>query len=280
MSPLLEAVRKRARTAGGRISAVVLDADGSEVLAISPDEPLRAASVIKLPLVMTVFLGRREGIDLDERVAIGTRVAGSGVLSHLPGVADMTLRDLAAIALTVSDNTAANRLIDRVGIERVNERLDEWGCPTTRLRRAMYDLEAKARGLDNVMSARETASLLRRVLAGANEGDARLAELFALLSWNSDRTRLGRYLPSGVALAHKDGWDTAPRIDNDAGIVRAAAAAGSPPADPGPGVIAVGLTNDVDTREARSFLGLLGLAAAEIAGADIGTLPSEVTRSA
>jgi beta-lactamase class A len=279
VSPLIEAVHERARTAGGRISVVVLDADGSEVLAISPDEPMRAASVIKLPLVMTLFLGSREGIDLDERVSVGTRVAGSGVLSDLPGVTDMTLRDLASITLTVSDNTAANRLIDRVGIERVNERLDEWGCGTTRLRRAMYDLEAKARGLENVMSARETASLLRRVLDGANEGDAALARLFALLSWNSDRTRLGRYLPPGVALAHKDGWDTAPWVDNDAGIVRAAAA-GSPPAAPGPGVVVVGFTNEIDTREARSLLGLLGLAAAELAGADIGTLPSEVVGSA
>lgn len=279
MGPLIGAVRERARTAGGRISAVVLDAGGSEVLAISPDEPMRAASVIKLPLVMTLFLGSGEGIDLEERVAVGTRVAGSGVLSHLPGVADMTLRDLAAITLTVSDNTAANRIIDSVGIDRVNERLDEWGCATTRLRRAMYDLEARARGLENVMSARETASLLRRVLEGANAGDGGLARLFALLSWNSDRTRLGRYLPAGVALAHKDGWDTAPRIDNDAGIVRAAAA-GSPPEAPGSGVVVVGFTNDVDTREARSFLGLLGLAAAEIAGADIGPLPPEVAGSA
>lgn len=273
---LTDALRERAQNAGGRISAIVLKADGTGSFAISPDEPMRAASVIKLPLVMTLYL---EGLDLEERVAVGPRVAGSGVLGHLGGVTDMALRDLAALTLTVSDNTAANRLIDRVGIERVNERLDEWGCRTTRLRRAMYDLEAKARGAENVMSARETASLLRRVLEGANAGDAALGEVFALLSWNSDRTRLGRYLPSGVALAHKDGWDTAPRIDNDAGIVRAAAA-GSPPGAPGPGVVVVGFSSDVETREARSVLGLLGLVAAEAAGADIGTLPPEVARTA
>lgn len=268
MTRLLEAFRRRARAAGGRVSAVLIGSDGQELLAVSPDEPMRAASVIKLPLVMTLFVDASEGkIDLDERVAVGDRVAGSGVLSHLPGVGDMTLRDLAAITLTVSDNTAANRLIDRVGIERVNEQLDEWGCGTTRLRRAMYDLEAKARGEENVMTARETASLLRRVQSGAKAGDDALGSVLRLLGWNSDQTRLGRYLPSNVALAHKDGWDTAPLIDNDAGIV-------------GGAVVAAGFTNGVDTREARALLGLLGLAAAELAGADVGTLPSEVSGTA
>lgn len=249
------------------------------MLAIAPLEPMRAASAIKVPLVMTLFIDAGAGrIDLAERVPVGTRVAGSGVLSHMPGVADLTLRDLAAVAISVSDNTATNRLIERVGIERVNERLDEWGCPVTRLKRAMYDLEAKARGQENVMSARETASLLRRVLVGANDGDGALASVFALLGWNSDRTRLGRYLPSGVPLAHKDGWDTAPLIDNDAGIIRASA--GSASAPPGPGVVAVGFTNGMDTRDARALLGLLGLAAAELAGADVGSLPSEALGSA
>lgn len=268
MTGLLELFLERAATAGGGVSAVVLDAGGGEALTIAADEPRRSASVIKLPLVMTLYEDAAAGrLDLDEQVPVGIRVAGSGVLSHLPGVERMTVRDLAAISISVSDNTATNRLIEVVGIDHVNERLDGWGCPATRLRRAMYDLDAKARGLENVMTARETASLLRRVLVGAGKGDAAFSSVLTLLTRNSDRSRLGRYLPSTVALAHKDGWDTAPPIDNDAGVV-----AGS--------VVAVGFTNGIETRSARSLLGLLGLAAAEIAGADIGTLPSEVGRSA
>lgn len=41
--------------------------------------------------------------------------------------------------------------------DRVNAYLDAWGCPTTRLRRAMYDLERKRAGIENVTTARETA---------------------------------------------------------------------------------------------------------------------------
>jgi hypothetical protein len=91
-----------------------------------------------------------------------------------------------------------------------------------------------------------------------------------LLERNGDLTRLGRYLPKGVTLGHKDGWGDDPDpVDNDAGVIRAKSS-----------VIAVGLTLGIRPVEARSLLGLLGLAAAEIAGADIGTLPSEVAGSA
>ena len=264
------------------MSAVVIDASGREVLAMAADEVMPAASVIKLPLVMTLFLDAGEGrVDLDERVPIGTRVGGSGVLGHLPGVAEMSLRDLAAITMSVSDNTAANRLMDRVGIDRVNEQLDEWGCHATRLRRALFDLEAKARGLENEMTARETASLLGRVMAAAE--DAPLGGVLQLLEWNADRTRLGRYLPWQVSLAHKDGWLNDPLpVDNDAGIVRATARPGdgSVPSARPYGVVAVGFTAGLDPLVARPLLGLLGRAAAEIAGAELGALPPEVSRTA
>ena len=93
--------------------------------------------------------------------------------------------------------------------------------------------------------------------------------LIALLERNTDPTRLGRYLPKGVTLAHKDGWGDDPDyVENDAGIVGATER-----------VIAVGFTHRVEKIEARALLGLLGLAAAELAGARV-TLPTEVSGTA
>jgi len=173
----------------------------------------------------------------------------------------MSLRDLASLTVVVSDNTATNRLIERVGLDRVALHLEEWGCSRTKLQRAMYDVKGKRAGRENAMTPRETASLLRRVLDGARRGEAASAGVLALLERNTDMTRLGRYLPAGVRLAHKDGWDEG--IDNDAGIVRA-----------GTDVIAVAFTDGLPKLLARPLIGLLGLAAAELAGVDVsGSLP-------
>jgi len=268
---LLDLFRTRAAKAGGSVGAVVIDAEGREAFASGADEPMFSASVIKLPIVMTLYADAEEGrLSLEEQVSTGERLGGTGVLRDLKDVDRMSLRDLAALAMTVSDNTATNRLIERVGMERVNERLDEWGCPLTRVRRLLFDWEARSRGLENFMTARECASLLARVLAWAGDGSSAGTEVLRILERNGDLTRLGRYLPVGVTLGHKDGWGDDPDpVENDAGVIKATRS-----------VVAVGLTFRIPRVEARSLLGLLGLAAAELAGADLGTLPSEVVGSA
>lgn len=166
---------------GARARILVADAEGGELLAREADEPAPPASVIKLPLVMALYAeAAAERLDLDERLPVGAPVDGSGVLGNLRDIPDASLRDLATLAVIVSDNTATNRLIERLGFDLVNAYLDAWGCPTTRLRRAMYDLDRKRAGLENVMTARETVRLL---------------------------ALLGRFLPRGAWLANKSGWD-------------------------------------------------------------------------
>lgn len=272
MTVLLDRFVDRARAAGGRVGAVVMDEDGAEALALDPDGTYFAASVIKLPLVMTLYADAAAGrLSMEERVPVGVRVAGSGVLGDLRDIDALSLRDLAALAMNVSDNTAANRLIERVGVERVNDRLDGWGCPATRLQRAMFDLEAKAAGRENLTTPRETASLLALVAREAAAGVAASAEVMDLLERNDNVVRLGRYLPKGAVLAHKDGWGDSPDpVDNDAGIVRVGSSS----------VVVVGLTHKVPALVARPLLGLLGLAAAELAGADVAALPIELAGGA
>ena len=266
MSALLDRFVDRARAAGGRVGAIVIAPDGSEALALDPDGVYLAASVIKLPLVMTLYCDAAAGnASLERRIPVGERVSGSGVLRDLRDVEAMSVRDLALLTVAVSDNTATNRLIDLVGVDRVNEMLDRWGCPTTRLQRAMFDMEAKARGCENVMTPRETASLMWRVAREAVT-DKPMADVLALLERNTNTLRLGRYLPKGVTLAHKDGWlDDPEYVDNDAGILRADSKT----------VVAVGFTHRLPPVVARPLLGLLGAAAAELAGAEVSGLPFE-----
>src|SRR5690606_14639683 len=93
------------------------------------------------------------------------RVDGTGVLRHLQAGARLTLLDLATLMIVVSDNTATNALIDRLGMASIQVTISRLGLAGTRLGRKMYDFEARARGFENVTCARDIAALLRRFVA-------------------------------------------------------------------------------------------------------------------
>lgn len=249
----------------GRAGIVLLHPDGAERFTHDPDSRYPAASVIKLPIVMTLYADAAAGrISLDERLPRGAPVDGSGVLRHLSGIDALTLRDHAALMIMVSDNTSTNRLIERIGITRVNERLDEWGCPATRLGALLFDRDAAARGVRNVMTPRETARLLLRLVRGELVDRATSGAVLELLAHADGGARLRRYLPFDARVAHKPG--TIRGVRNDAGVVTRERS-----------VVAVGFTADlVDEAEGDLVLGLLGWAAYGAAGGgDDGTGPGE-----
>lgn len=261
-------LRARLDATHGVTGVVVAGVDGRPLFEQRAGEEFPAASVVKLPLVMTLHADAAEGrLRLDAPLEVGERVPGSGVLRLLRDVGPLTLRDLAMLAMSVSDNTATNLLIDAVGTARVRARLAEWGCRRARLERKMYDLGAKARGLENVMTPAETAGLLLRVLRGELVDRDTSDAVLALLDANQDATLLGRYLPEGTRLAHKSGWVEGVR--NDAGIVW-----GERP------VAVVVFARETTPDVARVTLGLAGWCAFRAAGGNVPALPPELASPA
>jgi len=248
-----------------RVGALVRSLDGETLLWHDPDAAFPAASVIKVPLVMALHADAAAGrIDLRERVATGARVEGSGILWDLRDVDTLTLRDLAALSIGLSDNTATNRLIERVGVARVAERLAEWGCRSTALRRAMFDFDAAKEGLENVATAGELVALLERLVAGRLVDRATSDAVLALMERCDDDRKLRRYLPQGTAVASKSGTLDASR--NDVAVFRG----------PSRVVVAAAFSSEVtDTLAAEHLLGLIGRGAALAAGMSVSALPFE-----
>ncbi|HKW78682.1 MAG TPA: serine hydrolase [Candidatus Limnocylindria bacterium] len=256
-------VRMLIERAPFRVGALARTQAGDTLFEHDADEAFPAASVIKVPLVMTLYADSAEGrLDLGERVPAGDRVDGSGVLRDLRDVETVSLRDLAALTIALSDNTATNRLIERVGTERVAERTAAWGCTTTALRRRMYDFEAAKRGLENVATARELAALVARLAAGECVDRATSDAVLALMERCDDDRKLRRYLGPSVKVPSKSGTLDASR--NDVALFR------------GPrGTVAVAaFTSDVkDHLAAEHLLGILGRCAATAAGMSVPPLP-------
>ena len=141
----LEAIARRFEGKLG-ICSVRLD-DPNAVLEVVGDEPFPAASVIKIAVALEVFCQVEEGaMVLGERVTLkaADKVIGAGVLAQLSEGLSPTVGDLVFLAMAVADNTAANLLIDRVGIFSVNQRLAGLGLAKTRLSGRLFVEETKS----------------------------------------------------------------------------------------------------------------------------------------
>ncbi len=192
----------------GASGYVIRDLAGGEGFEKDAGVVFPAASTIKLPIFLDLLKRSEEGrLDLARPVPIDpkTRVEGGGVLEKWSEPYPvLSAEKLAVLMMDFSDNYATNVLIDLVGMDTVQRRLDAWGMKETLLRRRMMDLEAARAGRENVTTPREMAGLLERLYRGEilNAGNTRRA--IEIMKRN-EKTPIKRGLPPGVPAADKDG---------------------------------------------------------------------------
>ena len=237
----------------GVLAVAIKDLSDGRTFLLHADEVMPTASTIKLAILAELY---RQDAAGGARLTDGYQVdsadflPGGDLLAGLtPGVTRLTNRDLAMLMASVSDNSATNVLIRRVGLERVNALLDSLGLTATRLRRPMLDLAAARAGLENTASARELVALLEALWGPLLLPAARREDLFRLLTIPKERY-LPRLLPESARMASKPGWLEGVRVDAGIGLVPHR-----------PFAIAVMITYAGDDRAAEQAIAELGLLA-------------------
>lgn len=130
----------RGMTAGfpGTVSLYARNLDTGREVAIDADRRVRTASTIKLPIACALAAEvDAKRARWDERLVIRRqdKVSGSGVLADFSDDETISLRDALTMMIIVSDNTATNLILDRVGGDAVNEYLASLGFERTRVMR-------------------------------------------------------------------------------------------------------------------------------------------------
>ncbi|SFT01176.1 beta-lactamase class A [Saccharopolyspora flava] len=103
-----------------------------------------SASTIKVLVMIAALRAVADGrLDLDRLVELPReRIRGTGVLFEMPSVAAVSLRDLIALMIVVSDNGATNAVIDEVGFPAIADCIADLGCTGTRVERHIMDTES------------------------------------------------------------------------------------------------------------------------------------------
>ncbi len=224
------------------------------------DELMNTLSVIKIPILALAFRDSEAGkLDLAARYTIKPedRRRGSGLIQAFAPGLNPTYRDIVTQMIITSDNTATDIMIDRLGLERVNELLSERGYRSTRLLATTGDLfrrvwemqdpslrslshaEVFERGFPNdpgasdrtfafegnpkewlgQTTAKEMSKLLEEIYNAELATRTSTDAMISILRRQFYRSRLPRFVRfEGVAVAHKTG-DWPPVAGNDVGIL-------------------------------------------------------------
>jgi beta-lactamase class A len=204
----------------GALGVAILDLTNGHSLLLNADEVFPTASTIKIAILAELYRQAQQGkLKLTDTYTLQSSdlVGGSGISGTLtPGVTKLTLRDVAALMVSVSDNSMTNVLIDRVGLENVNALLDSLGLTHTRLRRKMMDIKAAGEGRENAASPREIMLLLEALYRGKVLNRQLTDDYFSLLSIHKE-SYIPRELPEDLRIANKPG--ELEGVRNDCGIV-------------------------------------------------------------
>lgn len=163
----------------------------SDIASVNADAKMQSASVIKLFIMATAY----------DEMAKGNMVP-TEVSSDIK------------LMITQSENFATNRMIDRLGFDKINNYIRSNGYTNTELNR--YMLKSNANG-DNYTSSKDAAKILENIYNHKCVSYEASEQMMTYLKAQGRTWKIPAGVPSGVQTANKTGeLDT---VENDAAIV-------------------------------------------------------------
>jgi beta-lactamase class A len=197
----------------GVVGYTVYDVDTGERLERRGDETFSTASLIKVPILVTVYdLVDKKQLGLDDPLTVLRidKVPGSGQLQFLHDNAVVSVHDAAWLMSTLSDNTATNLLLDRIIIRRVWDKMEALGLPHTKVHSKSF-LRSSSVAMDSSMkyglgvtTPNEMARLFALMADGRAVSPAADSAMLDILAHNVDYSKMQR-LVEGLDVPHKTG---------------------------------------------------------------------------
>lgn len=182
----------------------LMNLDTGAHLNLAGAEAFPAASMIKVPVLIAFFQDVDAGkLSLDEELVMRPDLIASesGEMQYQDPGTKFSALETATLMIVISDNTATNMLIDRLGgIEQLNQRFRSWGLTQTVIRNPLPDLEGT-----NTTSPQELAMLMARVSKGELVTLRSRDRMLDIMGQTVTDTLLPQGLGAEATIAHKTG---------------------------------------------------------------------------
>ena len=209
-NPLDTQIRAEAANFKGKVYLFAKNLETGETYSYNGDQRVRTASTIKIAIMIEVWARIVEGKAkwTDELVLTkAARYSGSGILPEMSDGLRLSLQDCVRLMMLLSDNTATNMVLDYLGTDSVNERMNSLGFKSTRLMRRVGGggdtkegkiADNKRFGL-GATTPHEMVDILEKLERGQLINATASKEMVDLMKREQGRFAIGRTIPDTVA---------------------------------------------------------------------------------
>lgn len=183
------------------------DLETNRYFEINGEEQFTAASLIKLPVILTLFREAEGGrIDLATvyRLREEDKRGGAGSLQYKAAGYEITYRQMAQLMGKQSDNTAFKVISQVLGEEKIQSTINDLGMKKTSF-------------AQNLTTPKDIGIFFERLWRGRVVSDKSREEILSFLTETIWEERIPAGLPKGIRVAHKIGSEVG--VVSDAGIV-------------------------------------------------------------
>lgn len=210
---LIKIIKKEKAVLGLAIKSI----DGSYSFYHNENLSFPAASIIKIPVMAEVFRQTQNKIiSLNKTLILKEKdkVKGAGILKELKAGLKLTVKELAALMIVISDNTATNMLIDLAGINNINKLMRLHCLKKSIIKRKLMITPNLA--TKNFITPNEISIFLEKLYKGRILNKFHSCLAIDILARQQYNEKIPKYIKD-VKIAHKTGEISG--VSHDAGII-------------------------------------------------------------
>ena len=213
----MKEIKKYLESRIGKYSFFFEDLKSGYVYGYNENVCMTAAGCMKLPIAVSLIKAVEDKkVDFMDRVKIQTsdKVYGTGII-HEFNEREYTVFELMVIMLIQSDNTAAKKIIDIVGMEQINEDSIAMGLKNTRLNRKTNDERTAITDVENITTAYDLSKIWKHLSNGTFLSKDNGQMLIDILRRQQIKNKLALYIPDDLKIEISSKTGDKKGVEND-----------------------------------------------------------------
>lgn len=218
----MKEIKKYLESRIGTYSFFFEDLESGFTYGYNENVQMTSAGCMKLPIAVSVIRYVEDGNAsfLDKiKIEEEDKVYGTGILHEFDN-REYTMFELLVAMLIQSDNTAANKLIDIVGMNRINDDIIAQGLKNTKLNRKTSDERAAGTGIENITSALDLSKIWNHLYDGRFLSEKNSKMLVDILQRQQMKNKLALYIPDDLKYEISSKTGDKASVENDTALIR------------------------------------------------------------